>query len=177
MKPYLLIPAIALVGCVTSTPMQIDLSHIGNAQATLRIEAPGLSEHVSKLRSMSVDVSLSRFPGCHTSATSAKSLTPIGEATLTPKESVQTVTIPAGVELAIYAESVEFTALNDSKCANVLRFFSEPGKRYVLSFKPHESFGFGYCEMQILTSSNGSISPVASAHYGVYTGDDLDLCK
>lgn len=173
---HILIPAILLIaGC--AQPMQIDQSHIGNVEAKLRIETPGLSEYVPIMGIKEVHVSLAKFPGCHTSSTSAKSQSPIGEATLTPKEHSQTVSIPAGVELAVYAESEETTATTNVRCGQAVRFFSESGKIYILRFKPHESLGFGSCEMQILAGNNGSISPVESAHYGVYTGDDLDLCK
>ena len=184
MKRHLCVSFIVFcAGC--AQPMQIDPSQVGDAKAQLNIESPDLAGYVSVplINSKVVNVRLSKFSGCTAEKTAEEDQKPIGKATLTPKINSQTVAIPADTQLVIYGESLEMTGGNSFSCGRAVRFTSEPGKTYVLKFKPHKSWGVGLCEMELVTSTDAGESPVSSAHYaiveykGFFKGDQLELCK
>jgi len=184
MRPFLGIPSLAIIGGCAQ-PMQIAPSQIGEAQATLRIEAPDLAGYtaIPLVNYKIVNVTLSRFAGCADGAPREDADGELGKATLTPKETRQSVSIPAGVELAIVAESVENVSGSAYSCRRAVRFGSEPGGSYVLRFTPHRTFGARLsCGMEIKELRQGVESPVTSARHavvedkGVWRGRELNLC-
>lgn len=193
MRPILGVSLLVVLGGCAQ-PMQIAESQIGESRATLRMEAPELAGYVSVplLSHKVVNVTLSRFPGCVDGAPREEGSTELGKATLTPKQNSQTVSIPAGVELAIFAESSEVTGGGGYSCGMAVRFRSEPGGQYVLRFKPpptilrpepHPIFSNKpSCDMAIRELRQGVEGPVASARFavlqdkGAWEGRKLNLC-
>ena len=193
MKLLLGVSCLAITaGC--AQPMRIDPAHLAGGHATLRLEASGLAGYVAipLISHQVVNVTLSRFPGCADGAPRDAGDTELGRATLTPKESRQTVSIPAGVELAISAESSEATAGGGGfSCRMAVRFRSEPGAEYVLKFRPAPTVlrlgpspasGSRPCGMAIHELKQGVEAAVASAHFatvqdrGFWLGRTLNLC-
>lgn len=184
MRLFLGVSSLAIMaGC--AQPMAIAPSQLGDARATLRIEAPDLAGYTSVplVNHKVVNVTLSRFPGCADGAQRADTDSDLGKATLTPRENSQSVSIPAGVELAVFAESSEVTGGSSYSCRRAVRFRSELGGNYVLRFTPHRTFATRRtCGMEIRELREGAESPVASAHHavvadkGFWRGRELDLC-
>ena len=170
-------------GCATQ--MTIEPKNVGEATAILRLEAPGLAGYVTipLISSKVVDVTLSEFSGCLDGTSKGAQLSPLGKVTLTPKIRTQSMPVPAGVELAIYAESAENVLGGMYRCGRAVRFKSELGATYVLKFSPHGLMHRKVCQMEILAVQSGTQTPVASAHYtvmhwhGYLKGGDLNLCK
>jgi len=188
MKLLLALAALAFLGAC-ARQMEIDPAQMGKAQARLQIEAPDLTGYISipLLNEKVVKVTLFRFAGCVDAEEASDSRTEIGTATLSPSENRQSVTIPAGVELAIEGASVEYAGGNSWACRRALRFMSEADSSYVLRFTPHPSFQFKpywelSCGMVLRELHQGAEVPVATAHHailvnkGFWEGRRLDLC-
>ena len=172
-----------LIGCAQT--MTIDSSEFGEQKANLTIEAPDLAGYtaIPLISSKVVNVSLSKFAGCQSGSNLASKQPTIGKATLTPSSVQQSVAIPAGMEIAVRAESQENAAGNLFTCGMAARFLSTTNAKYVLRVKPHRTFGRASCEMEVLVEADDKELPETSANYafrenqGFWKGDDLNLCK
>lgn len=104
------------------------------------------------------------------------------QATLTPKQNTQSVTIPGDMDLAILADSTESSGGNSVSCGRALRFRSESGGQYVLRFTPHRPWHAVDCKMTLVESRDGQEVSVPSAHdamledKGFWKGSELNIC-
>lgn len=163
----------ALTGCASHmAQMKIDPVKVNETQATLRIESPDLADYtdIPLFAKKQVDVTLSTFGGCspdperrfrHDDAAI------LGKAKLTPKEYIQSVTIPADADLAIYVDSRESLFGSTYICGRAVRFRSESAEQYVLHFKPRGQMDTTVCEMSLTQRRGGKEVPVTSARYAI----------
>jgi len=183
---------VAVTGCTSHmVQMKIDPAKVNGAQATLRIESPDLASFgdIPLFATTQVDVTLSTFGGCSPDPKQPlrhDDAAILGKAKLTPREYVQSVTIPADADLAFYVDSFENYVGSTYTCGRAVRFRSESAGQYVLHFKPHDQMHGTVCEMSLLQSRDGKDVPVNSARYAIrekkgfwkdfWLGKDLSFC-
>ena len=176
--------ALTMLLCACAAPLKIDAGKMTASTATLEIRSPELASYVTipLISYKYVEVTLSRLTGCDTKADFGAKLEQLGKARLTPKAVTQSVSIPAGIELAIYAESTENVGGNMLSCGQAVRFTSEPGATYRLHFTPHGSTHRQACDLHLFRDQDGKEVPVADAFFAVrepmhlLTGGNLNLC-
>jgi hypothetical protein len=176
--------ALTLLLCGCAAPLKIDAGKMTASTATLEIRSPEQASYVTipLISYKYVEVTLSRLTGCDAKADFGAKLDELGKARLTPKSVTQSVSIPAGIELAIYAESTENVGGNIFSCGRAVRFTSETGAIYRLHFTPQGSTIRQVCDLQLFRDQDGKEVPVANAFYAVrepvhlLSGGNLNLC-
>lgn len=174
--------ALSLVGCVQI--MKIDDSKFGDERASLTIDASDLEGYVSipLINYKTVSVFLSEFPKCQDGKPVADKSKNLGKATLTPKENIQKIAIPAGSKLLVSTNSEENAGGNVYTCWNAVHFTPKDQGNYVLKVTPHKSFNSKKCSTQVLELVNGKTVPSEDAIYpsaeykGFWTGTVFNHC-
>jgi hypothetical protein len=146
------------------------------------------SSELAKMRSIplldsrKLEFRISSFAGCPADAKQAPALTELSHATLAPKKSTESVTVPGDTDLAVFAEYTNAGGGNSISCGRALRFHSEPGKTYHVHYIPPRPWHLVSCDMTIVESQDGNELPVPSAHdallvdKGFWKGSELNVC-
>lgn len=154
------------------------------APATVIIESTELAgmKSIPIFNSKKLEFSISSFAGCPADAKQAPALKELSHATLVPKKSTESVTVPGDTDLAVFAEYTNASGGNSISCGRALRFHSEPGKTYHVRYTPPRPWHLVSCDMTIVESQDGNELPVPSAHdallknKGFWKGSELDIC-
>ena len=133
--------------------------------------------------SRKIEFTVSSFDGCPADARQSPVLKELAHGTLMPKKSAETVTVPADTELAVFVEYTNASGGNSISCERALRFHSEPGKTYRVSYTRPHPWDRVSCDMTIVETRDGNELPVPSAHAalledkGFWKGSDLNICS
>lgn len=170
MKKIIMLVGALFIATGCARTIHIDDEKLGTTTASLVISSDELQGdmNVPLVISNVVNVKLSKFPSCENGSPLKEEITKLGKATLTPSKNTQTFTVPAEVELLIYAESEDNRFGSIYTCFGYASFPSSPNRIYHMKFKPHVGNSLkkiNTCSIEIYEKVEGSDIRMATADY------------
>lgn len=137
---FIVAASLLLAGCAVPRFIDIPAEQLGASSAELKLVIPSnFSDYKSTLMfhySVTVELFHQRA-GCPIfTAQRYRSTAKLAEAVLTSDSTEQVARIPAEEPLFLHTEYFELGYHANKKCANVIKFFPQSGKQYVVKYFP-----------------------------------------